>query len=90
MFDENLVDPTVVSIDMYEIHDPKGKHRRSFNTDDAMQAAIDKYTSNYMRRLLDFIPEASEVTDSKGEYKDLEGTHIGFAEFCHAISTVYD
>lgn len=78
------------SINMYERHDPKGKHRRNFNSDDAMQASIDKYTSNYMRRILDFIPEASEEVDSNGEFKDIDGTHIGFTEFCHAISTVYD
>lgn len=87
---EDLVDSSMHSINMYERHDPKGKHRRNFNSDDAMQASIDKYTSNYMRRILDFIPEASEEVDSNGEFKDIDGTHIGFTEFCHAISTVYD
>ena len=85
----------VVDVNMYEMFDPKVKHRRHFTSDDAMQAAIDRYTSHYMVRLLDFIPEVGEVVREENgitvvKEEDLNDTHIGFREFCHAISTVYD
>lgn len=90
--DETMKITNMHGVTMYTSEDDKIKHRRGFeNDDDAMKASIDRYTSNYMRRILEFIPHV--VKNKDGSYiegYDLEGTGVGFNAFNHAISVVFD
>ena len=73
------------SRDMYEYHDSKIKHRTSFeNTKDENGKSIEEYTSSYMKRLLEFIPEV----DDSG--RDLEGLSVGFAGFSRIVTLIQD
>lgn len=74
----------IFTLDKFEMFDPKGKHRRSYSTDKEMESAISNYTSNYMSKMLDYIPEVDS------EWNVVPNSSIGFKEFCNAISTVYD
>jgi hypothetical protein len=70
---------------MYEYHDSKVKHRQSFeNEKDEGGKSISEYTSSYMKRLLEFIPEV----DKTG--RDLEGLSIGFAGFSRVVTLIRD
>jgi hypothetical protein len=71
---------------MYEYNDSKVKHRQSFeNEKDENGKDISEYTSSYMKRLLDFIPEVNAKT---GE--DMIGLNVGFAGFSRVITLIRD
>lgn len=90
--DDTMKIANMHSVDMYTSEDDKVKHRRGFeNDDDAMKASIDRYTSNYMRRILEYIPHVVKNKDgSYSEGVDITGTGVGFNAFNHAISVVFD
>lgn len=74
------------SRDMYEYHDSKVKHRQSYeNEKDEGGKSISDYTSSYMKRLLEFIPEVDSKTG-----RDLTGLNVGFAGFCRVITLIRD
>lgn len=76
---------TIHSRDMYEYHDSKVQHRTSFENDkDENGKSIEGYTSSYMKRLLEFIPEVAE------DGTDLSGLNIGFAGFSRIVTLIQD
>ena len=74
---------------MYIYSDPKVKHRTSFDSD--KYVGSDEQTSNYLKRLLEFIPavrpDGSDITPS--ETSTIRWT-VGYPNFLRVISSIKD
>lgn len=76
---------------MYTYSDPKVKHRTSFDSD--KYVGSDEQTSNYLKRLLEFIPavksDGEALVSKANENKSVRWT-IGYPNFLRVISSVKD
>lgn len=77
-------------LDMYTYSDPKVKHRKSFDSDKMVGA--EEQTSNYLKRLLDYIPivdaDGNPVTWQEGD-TTVRWT-VGYGNFERVITTIKD
>lgn len=76
--------------DMYLYSDPKVKHRTSFDSD--KMVGTNEQTSNYLKRLLDYIPVVDEEYNPI-EWKQEDSTinwTVGFGNFERVITTIKD
>jgi hypothetical protein len=73
---------------MYIYSDPKVKHRTSFDSD--KYVGSDEQTSNYLKRLLEFIPAVrTDGTDITSKSSSVRWS-VGYPNFLRIITSIKD